>query len=589
MTQTNRLLNKKFKEYLLPTVLSSMSLMIGNIVDGILVGQILGSSFIGSVNLAATFTLLLQSLMLLFGLGGCALVSVLKAQQNGEKASRVFTLSTLAMLALSCLLAMLGLFFSPAATALLCNNQAIFEATRQYLQVLMLGSPALLLVPGMVYFMRADGFPGISGKVLLVANLVNLCMDVVFMKLLGFGIRGAALATVTGYVVGFFLVLRYLRKKQRSLRFTRLQKKDLPLLGEVVGSGVSGFVNTLLLTVKSLLLCRIVLAVGGTVGMEIFTVCNYLLCFVSMFNSGSAETMIPLLGMLYGERNWQGIRFILRQTLRIVLVAAGVCILLSLLFPQLILALFNVSGSQQVLLGVPALRLYALGLAIMGVSFLLMYYYQTIRHRNISLMISVLRGFALIVSFAFLFSLWFGLLGVFLAFVVAELSTLFICLMVCRVYAARSKGRYQGVLLQEQEPQLLGEYSEEILAKPEDIVAASERFIQYARKMGLQETQCIFLGLAVEEAGLYILSQNQEAGAGSLDMDFLLKIYEEHLLLRIKDNGTNLVPLPSEPPQQPAPYGSLYTLRKISEKVNHQQLMGLNQTVIELRRAQKPE
>jgi len=305
--RSSQLINQKFREYLIPTTLSGISMMLGSIVDGIIVGFTINAQAMAAVNVTEPIVLLYQTLFFLFGMGGATLVAIAKGQRDEHKAHLIYTLGAGIVLGLSVLIVILSLFFLDGMVGLICNNADLFVPARTYSRVILMGAPFMLFVPAMVYFIRVDGKPRLSANILLVANVVNLIMDLVYIKVFGMGIDGAALATVTGYVVGFALVIQYWLSKDRTLRLVPVKREDLPLIREMANSGMAGAVNTLLLTVKTLVVNRTVLAVGGADGMAVFAVCNFAISFVSMFNSGAADTMVPLVGMLYGEQDWQGI------------------------------------------------------------------------------------------------------------------------------------------------------------------------------------------------------------------------------------------------------------------------------------------
>ena len=95
----------------------------------------------------------------------------------------------------------------------------------------MYGAPFLIVVPGFVYFVRADGRPNLASAVLIIANVVNLCLDLVFILVFKMGIAGAALATVTGYAVGLCVLLRYIFSKEKNLHFSVGNNKIIKTVG----------------------------------------------------------------------------------------------------------------------------------------------------------------------------------------------------------------------------------------------------------------------------------------------------------------------------------------------------------------------
>lgn len=581
--RSSHLINKKFKEYLIPTTLSGMSMMLGAIVDGIIVGKTIGADAMAAVNVAEPIVLLFQTLFFLFGMGGATLVAISKGERNNRKANAVYTLGSLTLLVLSLVILAMGLVFLDELVGVICNNASLFNLAKEYVRILLIGSPFMLFVPGMVFFIRADGQPKLSANILLIANGVNLIMDLLYIQVFNMGIDGAALATVTGYAVGFILIVKYWLSKKRTLSYIRLTREDLPLLGETVSSGLAGAVNTLLLTVKTLCVNRIVLAVGGADGMAVFAVCNFAISFVSMFNSGAADTMVPLLGMLYGERDWQGIRFVLKRAFTVVITCCLISIVLMEILPVQILAMFSVTAEAQVAMGVPALRIFAFSLLGVGISYTMMYYLQTTKHRNISVAISVLRGFALIIPCAWLFSSLFGMMGIWWAYVVAEALTIVITLLLCLGAARHFRGQYTGVFLYERQSGEESLFDVTIHSETQDAVAVSDSLIAFGRENGLNEVQANQLGLMAEEAAVNIIEYND--GERHMEMDILCRIRLRDILLSLRDDGSPFDTMALKPQEEGSfRCDGITVINSIAKSVEYARTLGLNSTVVVLER-----
>jgi putative MATE family efflux protein len=580
--RSSQLINDKFKEYLLPTTLSGVSMMLGSIVDGIIVGFTINARAMAAVNVTEPIVLLYQTIFFLFGMGGATLVAICKGQRDEAKANVIYTLACVLILALSVVLILLSFFFLDPMVELICNNAELFEGARSYARVILWGAPFMLFVPGMVFFIRVDGKPKLSANILLVANVVNLIMDLVYIKVFGMGIDGAALATVTGYVVGFFLVVRYWRAGDRTLRLVSVSRADLPVIREIANSGMAGAVNTLLLTVKTLFVNRIVLAVGGADGMAVFAVCNFAISFISMFVTGAADTMVPLVGMLYGEGDWQGIRFTLKRTFTVILTTAFLTVALMVCLPVQILGLFSVTDPVQVALGIPALRIFSFSLVGVGLSYTTMYYLQTTKHRNLSVTISLLRGFVLIIPCVWLLSGILGISGVWWAYVISEAVTILITLLLCWITQSRSRGRYSGIFLFERDDSE-AVYDVTVHGQAADAVSVSDQLIGFGRKEGLGETQAALVGLMAEEAVERITRYN--AGAAPMDIDVLCRLLPEQIILSFRDNGR---PFDGAAAQDLEAGGGAFdnaaVMRNIAEKVDYVRTLGLNNTVVLLDR-----
>ena len=581
LERNNRLLSRKYKEYLFPTVISGMSILLGSIVDGIIVGQFIGPDAMAAVNVTEPAVLFFQAVFFLIGIGGSTLVAVSKGERRERKANAAFTLGVLSMLAISFVTLVLGSVFIEPLVRVLCNDPKLFVPALEYLQILIFGAPFMIAVPCMVYFVRVDGMPKLSARILLLANVVNLLMDLVYINVLHMGIRGAALATVTGYAVGFVPVLWYLFSKKRTLSFLKIKKEDLRCLGEIANSGLAAFINTCLLFLKTLFLNRIVMSTAGTDGMIVFSVCSFSLSFVSMFVSGGAETMVPLLGMLYGEKDRKGMDFVVKRTFLVVGACSAVSVFLMEVFPVQILGLFNITGAAQLAMGVSALRIFALSLLLMGISITVMYYMQTIRQKNISVMVSILRGFLITVPCAWLFSQMFGTYGIWFSFLTAEILTLAVTLIACKWKAVRSKGKYTGLLLHEKAPEREFTYDVTIKSGVKGAVDVSEELIGFCQKHGLDGTTSSLVGLMAEEASVSIASQNE--GGRPVDVDILCRLRPDSVILSLRDDGRPFDAMLLEPEEEER-FGNISVMNKIADEVSYSRTLGLNSTLVILSR-----
>ncbi|MEG1991682.1 MAG: MATE family efflux transporter, partial [Christensenella sp.] len=191
-----KIINQQFSKYFLPTILMTMALSMSVVIDGIIVGNILGADALAAVSIVMPVTLIFNAIYALVGVGGATLYSVALGRQDRQSAARIFTVSVVMMALISAILFVASLVCVDwLSAALTVNAPALTEPVREYMGTLFLGIPFLILTPGLVYFLRAEGKPKLSSAVLIVANVVNLCLDLFFILVFKMGIMGAALAT----------------------------------------------------------------------------------------------------------------------------------------------------------------------------------------------------------------------------------------------------------------------------------------------------------------------------------------------------------------------------------------------------------
>lgn len=328
--------------------------------------------------------------------------------------------------------------------------------------------------------------------------------------------------------------------------------------------------------------------------MEIFAVCNYAISFVSIFVSGAAEAMVPLLGMLFGERDARGMRIVFRRALLFVLIACGVSIAAMELAPELILAAFSITDESRLAVGVVGLRVFGLSLFVMGANLILMYYLQTVRRKSIAVAITVLRGFALVVPAAWLLSMQFGIDGVWWAFVIAEAATLAVAVAACLVVARRSHGALEGVLLTEKPDDRVALFDGSLRATKTDAVGVSTEVIAFARANGLDDAMANTVGLMVEEAVVNIAETNAPCDRGRsaseaadpVGVDVLVRIDPDEIRIAVRDGGVALDAL-TAPRGSAEEFTGITVMRAMAERVEYARTLGLNDTLVLLSRDRK--
>ena len=192
------LLNKKFNEYLFPAILGAMSILLASFVDGIIVSKMISSDALSAVNLADPVILFMQAVFFLFGIGGLITISRALGERDSHKANAVFTLAAVGAIITAALVTLLGTLFTDSIVSAICNEQKLTQMVKDYVSYSIYGCSLIIIIPTFVFLMRVDGLPKFSSAVLVVSNAVNLMMDIVYIKFFDMGIKGAALAKVTG-------------------------------------------------------------------------------------------------------------------------------------------------------------------------------------------------------------------------------------------------------------------------------------------------------------------------------------------------------------------------------------------------------
>lgn len=581
------LLDKKYREFFFPTVLTSMATSLSMVVDGIIVGNLLGASALAAVNLVTPVMMVYTTVAVSLGMGAAAAIAVAKGRRQEAYANDIFTVSLVAMLLLSAVLMVLQILFLDDISHLLTSEPVLLPLVKAYLQVLIFGTPMLVLIPGMVYCLRTDGKVKLASIILITANVVNLILDLVYIGLFDMGIGGSSLATVSGYTIGAGVLLTYVFAKDRTLSLNfKLLAKPLMVLkytGQVLATGTPGALSTILMTLKILSINTIVLSVAGRSGMVAFSVCISCLALISMFIAGAAQAMMPILGALYGEKDDLGIRFVVRRAFQVLMIASMVVTFILELSPGTVLAVFGVRDAADLAVGIPAVRIFALSLIGTSTSYLMLYYYMTIGRRKIANAISVVQGFAVVVPAAFVLSRLMGAAGVWVAFIFAELVTIGMIALNYLYMKKKSGGKVQNILLLD--TRSAGDHKIldlTIRNSIDDVVGVSEKVIAFLSQSGVETKLCNKVGMAIEEMTVNTVKYGYQQGKKNY-IDIRVKILEDEIIIVLRDDGSFFDPtryVSREKEEETYLIGGIELVKAIAEKVEYSRVMTLNNTTI---------
>ena len=573
------LLGRKFTEYLFPTIISNMSILLASFVDGIIVSKLINDDAFSAVNLAEPVILFMQALFFLFGIGGAICISIAKGQRDEHKANAVFTLSFLSAVLVSVIVTVLGIVLIDPITRVLCSDSTLYDYVQHYALFNIYGSLFMIVVPYLVFIIRTDGMPKFSANILLVSNIVNLLMDLVYMGVFKMDTSGAALATVTGYVVGFIMELYYLLfYKKRTLKFIRLKKSDFKYLGELSTGGIASVINTILLFVKAILLNQIVLGATGADGMAVFSVCNFTLTFISMFITGGSDTMTPIVGLLYGERDYKGIDIVLRKTFVFVTASCAVIMAVILLFPNLLLQLFSITSPERLAMGIPAVRIFSLCFVFMGICYVTLSYLQATKQKAISVITTFLRGLIITVPLAYVLSGLFGLNGVSLTFVLSEALTAAITFIICFIVSRVKSDKYSGILLHERQTECSALFDASLKPEAEQAAGISDSIIAFCNDNGITGKTADYAGVLAEETVEHIRNHNLDKKQPKIDL--ICRITDEEVILSVRDNGEAFDAATVDDGEE---FTNLKVINSLADDVDYSRALGLNNMLIKIK------
>lgn len=300
---------------IIPSIISMLMVMFYNLADTVFIGQTKDALMVTAVSLATPVFLLFMAIGMLFGIGGTSFISRRLGEGDYQSARHASSFCFWSGTVIG-IISMIGImiFAEGLAKGVGASEDSLYY-TKQYLTIVALGIPFLIVSNAFSNIIRAEGYPKIAMAGMIVGNLVNILLDPVMILMFGWNVAGAAIATVLGNVVSAVFYLLHLINKKSMLS---IRPKDYTLrrsisLG-VFAIGIPASLNSVLMSTSNIVINKVMagygdMAVAGLgVAMKVNTIAVMLLI-------GIGIGVQPLLGFCFGARMRKRYIAVLRFTL----------------------------------------------------------------------------------------------------------------------------------------------------------------------------------------------------------------------------------------------------------------------------------
>lgn len=446
------LIDKKFRQLLIPNILMMFAVSLSEFVDAFIVARLLGSTAMAVVNLASPILFLMMTVSAFLGVGGSTVYTSLIGNHKNEEASKVYTITAIISLATMALIAvaMLGLF-NPIVNTLCRSQEELRAMAEDYILILILSLPLLSTVTVIFMFLPSAGMPIFGAVLILIANVTNLCLDVVFIKYAGMGITGAALATACGYVAGLLVFLLCRITGYCKMSPARVGREDLRHLKQIGSMGSSSALSQLSFCIKIYFCNALALKYGGTTGLVALSVCFQLISITSIFVGGIASALVRIVAYLRAQMDFFSLGRSVKKAYLLQLFCSVVCASFFIVFADTVARLYSVSDPSTLNMTVVAIRIFSLCLILRGLYITFMSYVQAIGKSVYASAISLIDGFVGIIPIAMLLCSILGLHGLWWTFPVCSLILLTGILAYNKTIICRHPDKFKDILLIEKD------------------------------------------------------------------------------------------------------------------------------------------
>lgn len=409
---------KTFLKYVSLNILGMTAISCYILADTYFIAQGLGANGLTALNLALPVFNFIHGIGLMLGMGGASKYSIYKSRGESKNADKYFLNTLISGAIISIIIIFLGITVSKNVTHILGADEKTFDMTHIYLKMLMLFSPAFIFNNIFLCFIRNDNAPALSMTAMITGSLSNVVLDYLFIFPFSMGMFGAILATCLSPVISLAIMFTHHKNSSFSIKNNTFCAKTS---GEIISLGFPSFVSEAAAGTVIIVFNILILGLNGNTGVAAYGVITNLACVTTAVFTGAAQGVQPLFSYAYGKSNIKNIRQLLKYTYGFVIIISLVIYTAIFFNSSFIVKAFNSENNAWLAqIADIGLKLYFTSLIFAGFNIATSVLFTSIEKPLFAQIISLLRGFAVIIPLSFFMAHFFGLTGVWLCVPLTE-------------------------------------------------------------------------------------------------------------------------------------------------------------------------
>lgn len=412
-----------FIQHAIPSVLGMLAISSATIVDGLFVGNYVGTAGLAAINLSMPIFTLLFGIALMLAIGSSVISGKLMGERDNHKASIMFTKSIISIVLLSIVSSFfLYINIDHILQFFKASNQ-LYIYTSQYLSYMLIFIPFLMTGITFSYFVKIDNRPNLAFGALLLSSLVNIILDWLLIVYLNQGIEGAAIATGISQVVVFIVLITHFFSKDATIKFVKPIGSWIQII-KATNNGFSEFVNEISIGITTLMFNFIMIKTFGVDGVAAYTVVNYILWISIMASYGISSSLQPIVSQNFGAKEFDRITQFLKLSFFSVTSIGFIVVIGILVFPENLIDLFLEQKEINTINIILEFLSYIWPAFIFsGISLVISAYFTSIHKPFPSTIIALSRSLILPILFIVTLPLYLGNKGIYLVIPASEFFT----------------------------------------------------------------------------------------------------------------------------------------------------------------------
>ena len=430
------------RKYALPSIIAMLASSLYNIVDSIFIGH--GVDALALSGLAVTFPLMNISTAFgaMVGMGSATLISVKLGQKDYSTAQHILGNAVVMNVVMGVIFAITSLLFLDPILYFFGASESTIGYARDYMVIILLGNVITHMYFGFNALLRAMGHPKMAMKATIATVLINTILDPLlifetidlgFIKFAGagWGIRGAAIATVAAQCISLIWQTRVMSDKNELIHFKRgIYKLKSYIVKEVLTIGRPPCLMNLASCFVVIFINRGLTSYGGDYAVGAYGIVHKMTFIFVMIVMGFQQAMQPIAGYNYGAKAYDRVTKVLKITIALATGVTTMAFVIGEFFPEYVARVFT-SDAQMIEMAVVGMRYNCLLFPIVGFQMITGSFFQSIAQPGKSIFLSLSRQLLFLVPFIIIFPHFWGINGVWISLPASDLvsSVISACLL----------------------------------------------------------------------------------------------------------------------------------------------------------------
>ena len=408
-----------------PATIGILVMSLNMIVDTIFVGQWIGVLAIAAITVVLPIAFLISSIGMGIGIGGSSIISRALGANNSEKAFLTFGNQISLTVILAILFVTLGNIFSVSILNLFGAKGAILPIASEYFNVIIYGVPFLAFAMMGNPTIRAEGKPKFAMYAMMVPAVLNVVLDIIFIKVFDWGMWGAGLATSLSYAsCGLYILYFFLSSKSELKIIPKNFKLDFKIVKEIVELGGVSIVRQGAISILMIVLNFSLFKYGGEISIAIYGIINRVMMFALSPVLGVSQGFLPVAGFNIGAQKNGRVKETIKKAIWFGSVLGTIVFIGILFFKEEVIWIFT--NDATLLAQTPdAMFIVFLATPIVTMQLIGSAYFQAAGKAMPALFLTLLKQGFLLIPLAYILPKYYGIIGVWWSFPIADvLSTI---------------------------------------------------------------------------------------------------------------------------------------------------------------------